>query len=402
MTGSVQSPPPVLLVTGEYPPMQGGVGAYSMELGKALIAQGGRVGVLTGTRAQASAAAPSDAPAVYPIVPRWDARIWRLAVDAARRMGATWIHVQYQTAAFAMHPAINFAPWWWRRAGLRVAFTYHDVLPPYLFPKAGARLRGWVTNRPAHLSDLTIATNEGDRRHLARALFGNADRQSPRLARIPIGSNITPRLIDATTRAATRATYGAQEQTAVIGYFGFLNRSKGGLLLVEVLARIAVQLPDVRLLMIGERVGASDPTNYAYLQEVEAAIVAHGLHERVTWTGSLPDAEVSAALAACDVLVLPYLDGASTRRGTLMAGLAQGRPLVTTMPVAPLPELTDGDNVLFVPPADVNATVAATLRILRDPAQAQRLAAGAARAADAFTWESIAAAHVRSYHAVAP
>ena len=46
---------------------------------------------------------------------------------------------------------------------------------------------------------------------------------------------------------------------------------------------------------------------------------APGLAARVRWTGSLPEAAVSKTLNAADVLLMPYLDGASLRRGTLMA-----------------------------------------------------------------------------------
>jgi glycosyltransferase involved in cell wall biosynthesis len=37
---------------------------------------------------------------------------------------------------------------------------------------------------------------------------------------------------------------------------------------------------------------------------------------------------LSSYLAACDVLVQPYPDGVTTRRGSLMAGLALGKPIV--------------------------------------------------------------------------
>ena len=65
-------------------------------------------------------------------------------------------------------------------------------------------------------------------------------------------------------------------------------------------------------------------------------IIDLGLFERVRWTGREEDAEVSADLSACDLLFLPYLDGASLRRGTLMAGLAHGCAIVTTTPQSPL------------------------------------------------------------------
>ncbi len=196
---------------------------------------------------------------------------------------------------------------------------------------------------------------------------------------------------------AYRRSLGYGPDDFVLAYFGFLNRSKGGLTLIETLHCVRRDLPQARLLMIGERVGASDPTNYAYLQEVEAQIAAHGLTEQVQWTGHLDAGEVGLALAAADILLMPYADGASLRRGTLMAGLGQGCVLVTTQPQAPLPELLDGRDLLYVPPADSAAAAAAVLRLARDPALAQQLAHHARVAARQFRWEEIARRHVALY-----
>jgi glycosyltransferase involved in cell wall biosynthesis len=288
-----------------------------------------------------------------------------------------------------MHPAINFAPAWWQRQGLRVAWTYHDLLVPYLFPKAGARLRRWVTERPARVCDLTITTNAGDQKQLAPI--------ARRLAYIPIGSNIHSRLLTPDACHARRSQRGYGDEDVVVGYFGFLNRSKGGLDLVETVARLLPEVPTIHLLMIGEQVGASDPTNYAYLQEVKTAIHRHGLEERVIWTGHQPDAEVSADLAACDLLLMPYVDGASLRRGTLMAGLAHGCAIITTTPTAPIPELVEGRDLLYVPSGDVEAAAAAVLRLVYDPALMVALRQNAFKASAAFTWKGIAEAHERLY-----
>jgi glycosyltransferase involved in cell wall biosynthesis len=379
----------VLLITGEYPPMSGGVGAYTAELAAALAGRGRRVSVLTSVAAGVAHAGPVS---VYPIVANWGWGVGQQARELAQRIGAGWVHVQYQTAAYGMRPAINFAPGGWRRSGLRVAWTYHDLLVPYLFPKAGNRLRRWVTDRPARVCDLTIVTNEGDRRHLAEV--------ARRLVCIPIGSNIAPRPVSAAERAAVRARWGAQEGDLLVGYFGFLNRSKGGLVLVEALSRVAQARTDVRLLLIGEQVGASDATNRAYLEEVKAAIDRLGLAGRVAWTGALPDAEISAHLAACDVLLLPYVDGASLRRGSLMAALAHGCAIVTTTPQAPIAELVDGRDLLYVPPDDPAAAATAVLRLAADVGQAAALRTNSRQAAVAFTWDAIAAAHEREYDAV--
>jgi glycosyltransferase involved in cell wall biosynthesis len=329
-------------------------------------------------------------------MPRWGWNVLGDGVKWAEKLGADWLHVQYQTAAFGLHPAINFAPWWWQRhrlrvGGPRVAWTYHDIRMPRLFPKAGDRLRGWVTDLPARVCDLTIATNVGDQRHLAPLARS--------LVTIPIGSNIPTHLLTPAERAARRAQRGYGDDDVVVGYFGFLNRSKGGLDLVATVARLLPEVPALRLLLIGEQVGASDPTNYAYLQEVKTAIRDQGLADRVIWTGHLAEAEVSADLAACDLLLMPYTDGASLRRGTLMAGLAHGCAIVTTTPAVPIPELVEGRDLLYVPPGDVTAAAAAVRQVVTDADLRAALSRNALAASGKFSWEGIAAAHEQSYWA---
>lgn len=388
----------VLFVTGEYPPMQGGVGAYTAALAQALGALGLQVSVLTSHQAQTPVPQAAQI-TVYPLLQRWDGRIWRQVPRLAHEVGATWMHVQYQTAAFAMHPAINFAPEIWRRRqphrqALPVAWTYHDLRVPYLFPKAGARLRRWVTLRPATTSQLVIATNEEDYQQLvAQALPAT-------LVKIPIGSNIQVYELAPQERSAWRSQRGVQEPSLLLGYFGFLNRSKGGLTLVRTLHELINQGYDAHLLMIGERIGASDPTNYAYLQEVESLIHTLQMDARVQWTGHLADREVSHALQSIDILLMPYSDGASLRRGTLMAGLAHGCATVTTTPQSPLPELMDGRDLIYVPPEDAKAAAHTIGRLLDDPTARQRLGQNARRQCEQFTWSAIAQQHADHYLAL--
>ena len=54
------------------------------------------------------------------------------------------------------------------------------------------------------------------------------------------------------------------------------------------------------------------------------------LHDRIHARSDLPAAEVASHLAACDLLLQPYLDGVSSRRTSVMAGLALGKAIVTT------------------------------------------------------------------------
>lgn len=376
----------ILFITAEYPPIPGGVGAYTAELSQALTALGCQVSVLTSSACDAT---DGETWPIYNEITRWDWRIWRQIERRAQTEGAEWVHIQYQTGAYAMHPAINLVPWRWRGGSFKVAWTYHDLRVPYLFPKAGARLRRWVTELPAIHADLVIVTNEGDRIALAGR---RAD-----LAKIPIGSNIEVVALDEAAVRHWRSRRGYYENELVIGYFGLLNRSKGGLTLVKTLDRLVRSGRDAHLLMIGETLGANDPTNALYGQEVVALIEHLGLAGRVRWTGQEPAAEVSADLRSCDLLLMPYEDGASLRRGTLMAGLAHGCAIVTTTPHDPLPELVAGRDLLYVPPNDDWAAAQAVMRIADDKMLTASLRQQARERSAQFRWEAIARQHLQCY-----
>jgi glycosyltransferase involved in cell wall biosynthesis len=371
------------LVTGEYPPLQGGVGDYTRELARALAALEHEVMVITS--ALPGGAADSPVP-VEAIVPNWGWRCWRVIAEAAARLRLDVLNIQYEPAAYAMQVGINFFPWWYRRqAGrLPIVTTFHDLLVPYLFPKAG-RLRWKIVEWLARHNDAIIVTNEEDRSTLSNQLSNY-----PTIHLVPIGSNIAPALPPDFDRARERAQWSAADHDWLIAYFGFLHMSKGGLTLMRAIGSLAGDGFPARLLLIGGRTGSSDPENTRYVAEVDRASASLGLRDRVRHTGYVEPAQVSMALAAADVVALPYADGASFRRGSLMAALAHGKAIVTTHPRVALPELIDGENCLLVPPDDAGALAAGIRRVMTEPGLRGRLASGARELSGRFTWDEIA------------
>ncbi len=389
---------PIALISAEYPPQPGGVGDYTACLAAALAATGRTVAVITSAH---PAAAWRDPPGVtvQRVVRDWGWGCWGDVARALRRVRPAVAAIQYQTGAYRLHGAINLLPWRLRDAGPAWVTTFHDLREPYLFPKAGP-LRGWANWALMASSRAVIVTNPQDEAALQPAI-------RLRAGGIPIGANIAPAPPPGWDRAATRAAYGAGPTTTLIAYFGFFNAGKGLDTLLTAMAHLR-QSGDYRLLLVGGGTGASDPTDAATWAALQAQISALGLGDSVERTGYGSPAAVSAALLSADVAALPFRDGASLRRGSLLATLAHGLPLVTTQPAAALPTatawpaLTAERDALLVPPDDPPALAAALARLAADPVLRSRLALGARALAAQFAWPTIAAQHLALFDRLAP
>lgn len=377
--------------------MQGGVGDFTREIGFALSKLGATVNVVSSVRAvqPTGGGVSRDGGSIlerdgsqltlYPVIERWDFSSWSRVATLLERTESQILNIQYQTAAYQMHPAMNLLPWRLRvrRNRPKVVATFHDLKVPYLFPKAGP-VRRWVTRALIRGCDATIVTNAEDRLE-AKQRYGAGNLQL-----FPIGSNVDPQAPADYDREEWRRRWGVGEDEILLCYFGFLNESKGGEVLFRALARLVASGARVKLLMIGGKVGSSDPTNVAYLQKVEDLIGELSLADYVSWTGYVDGPEVSASFWASDICVLPYRDGVSFRRGTLMAALAHGMPIVSTYPRVEVPEIIDGENMILGPPEDPEA-LAERVRELAVSAQLrQKLAQGATELSRLFSWESIA------------
>lgn len=387
--------------------MQGGVGDFTREVGLALNRLGAGVSVISSVRAAEAGrrAASSEVQSatierdglcltLYPVVRHWGIASWSRICRVLKVVKPDLLNIQYQTAAYQMRPAVNFLPWRLRLWGerLKVVTTFHDLKLPYLFPKAGP-VRRWVTRALIRGSEATIVTNVEDRAQ-AQA-YGARD-----LYLFPIGSNIKPQAPLGYNRQRWRQRLGVGSEETLLCYFGFLNESKGGEVLFRALAELLNSGDKVKLLMIGGRVGSSDRTNVAYLHRMERLIEELELTDYVFWTGYVDQQEVSASFWASDICVLPYRDGVSFRRGTLMAALAHGLPIVSTYPRVEVAEVTEDENMALVPADDVQALAGKVRQVAASPSLRRRLARGSAELAQLFSWEGIAEKTMALYEAV--
>jgi glycosyltransferase involved in cell wall biosynthesis len=392
----------IALLTGEYPPQPGGIGDYTEQLGRALVARGHTILVFTIADGQfqiLDLTLPTgiEQPTICNLRSGWGWRSWQAIGAALNQSRPDILHIQYQTGAYGMHPAINLLPLRLRarRNRPRVAVTAHDLLQPYLFPKSGPARR-WVTHRILADPDALIVTNAHD-----YAQVTGECSNVPKL--IPIGSNIAVAPPPGYDRAAWRATLGAGAGDTLVAYFGLLSHTKGLGVLLDALTRLPSQ---IRLVIIGG--AATAPADQAYAEQIRQQIERLQLGARVALTGHCPPDQTSAHLLAADLAALPFTDGASFRRGSLLAALAHGLPTVTTRSASDAQQpttdealsggrLVEGANVLLVRPSDAAELAGAIERLAADAHLRGRLADGARALAQNFAWPAIAEQQERLY-----
>lgn len=349
----------VLLITGEYPPLGGGIAGYTALLRDELAQAGVRSLVVS----------RSNTLAEYAI----DAWNWSIAHDIRRiaeSQNIDIIHIQYQAGAFDMSPAVNLLPR--LLAGRPVVTTFHDLRPPYLFPKAG-NLRYATMKRMARWSTATIVTNIADQRTLAGSGIT--------AERIPLG----PSLPQPDAGAAPGSS---------IGFFGYPSKQKGFDRLLKAVSCIDLDIrPDV--LIVGSLPPAVGAHGYFSQQAVNQ--MADDAEVTVHWTGFLQPQEASNTLASCAVIAFPFPRGATLRSSAMLAALQMGRPVLSTFPdqIEDLDGLENMSNLQLVEPGNTSALVHKLGSLIAAPRSCMPV-----RIPAQFAWRTIAGRHIELYRSL--
>jgi len=176
--------------------------------------------------------------------------------------------------------------------------------------------------------------------------------------------------IDAALFAATPPSAGAE-----VLFVGRLERVKGVETLIDAVPAICSAVEGFRLTLIGE----DDPEGFdgnSMAAHLHARLAHHGVAEdTVRFAGAIPRHELPARYAQAALCVVP-----SAWEGfpyVALEAMSCGRPVVASA-VGGLVELVeDGRDGLLVAPEDPTRLAHAIVRLLRDPAECQRLGAAA-------------------------
>lgn len=121
-----------------------------------------------------------------------------------------------------------------------------------------------------------------------------------------------------------------------VSYFGFVYHGKGIEQMLSLWKKLKAQDAEdkIRFRIIGD-VGTEDSNHFAeYHKQVWQWLEEYGLKDSVSVTGYISDKDVSYELRNTDIATVLYEDGLTLRRGSFLAYLAHGIPIVTTRPDA--------------------------------------------------------------------
>lgn len=356
--------PPWHILTGEYPPQQGGVSDYTAQVAAGLASAGVGVHVWTSS---AGEAAFVEGVRVHRIVGGWSpsdlAHLGKAlnAFSAPRRL-----LVQYTPNAWGYRGLnLGFCRWLLGRSrgsGDEVRLMFHEVAYPWRLRDrptrwvlaAGHRMMARTLLKASTHVDVTTPAWE-------RLLRACAPGDARPIGWRPVPSNV-PVVVDAEAVGSVRRRVAPRGEAVVGSFSSFVGLT--GPPLAASMTRLLLGRPDRVGLLIGH---GGDP--------LAARLIAEhpDLRGRLVATGGLPSAEVSAYLQASDVTIQPYLDGVTTRRTSLMASLAHGIAAVTNDGRLTEPFWADSGAVAFAEGVDTIPSTAE--RVLADPAERARIGA---------------------------
>jgi glycosyltransferase involved in cell wall biosynthesis len=212
-----------------------------------------------------------------------------------------------------------------------------------------------------------------------------------RLRTVPRGVDLS--LFDAARVNGDRvvdlaAKWRVPDGHAVIMMPGRLTRWKGGLDLVEAVARL--DRPDVCCLLVGAE------QNRGFRKELEAAIERHGVGGQFRIVGDCRD--ITAAYVLADVVISASTDPEGFGR-TIVEAQAMGRPVIATDHGGARETVIPGRTGWLVPPGDPTALADAIDEALNlDPVERQALAQRSrAHVAADFTCEQMCERTIEVY-----
>jgi glycosyltransferase involved in cell wall biosynthesis len=308
----------------------------------------------------------------------WETRGWSEALRVLRLQAAAWqglwVLVQYTALAWSARGfphKILLTLKILKAAGARVAVVFHDV-EPYAGTRLIDALRRAIQvrtmRRAMRVADLAVFTVPPEK-------LSWQPKSDSNVAFVPVGANLPIPL-----ELSTQTTRVSAPTVGVFSITGGDAGARETRLIVEAVRHAAQQLGELRLSVFGR---------HAELREQDLANGLRGLRVELSVEGVIDPAQIVVRLCACDVLLF-VRGGISSRRGSALAGIACGLPVIAFSGSETAAPITDA-GVLLIPADAPEELDSALLGVLRNPALRAELAIRSRAAYQTyFAWPAIA------------
>lgn len=311
----------------------------------------------------------------------WAEKGWKASLQELKRNAAewraSWVLVQYTALAWSGRGfPLRFLRVLkiLREAGARVAVVFHDV-EPYQGRRGIDKLRRQaqlrVMRESLRLCDLAVFTVPMEklswiRRHETKAVF------------IPVGANLDE------PEKAWKGSRGS-ERPPTIAIFGITGGRSGSVEVARItgiLEYLTKRIGKVRIIIFGR---------HSELSKTEFAALSRRMAVEAQTFGLLTPERIVECFASSDVLL--FMRGPiSSRRGSAIAGIACGLPVIAMVGPETAAPITDAGVVLLPDSASNGEFGKALERVLTDREYRERLAERSRRAQEKhFCWQAIAA-----------
>lgn len=379
----------VCMVSPTLPPTHCGVADYTAKLCEELAVRGIKIYIVT-SKAHSSSVSyfKHQNILVLPVIENFGMGLFKTISRVLTEVCPDILHIQYHIGLYNGSPIINILlpNLMLKHKGVQTIVTMHD--PPRLSRKGMLKkpiflLTGII---PMVLSNRVIFTKYADTYWWAARLPYIKEK----IHFIPVGSGINPvKSGDSVSQYSLDST----DDSTILGFFGFIRKDKGFHTLIAAMRKLLDEGYRVRLLVIGAQEISS-----AYIEKIKVLIRSLDLEKYITWTGYIPDQEVLKFISEIDIAVLPFTDGISTTRSSIMLFAENGIPIVSTQGKHQFPGFREHYNILLVPPENPDELANAIAELINSSTLREKLSKNIKAMANMFDWSKIAKDTVELYY----
>jgi glycosyltransferase involved in cell wall biosynthesis len=358
----------ILLITGSIPPEICGVGDYTEKLASSLAKRGIHVRILTGGK---SVKNHNDKNEIVQTGKKWRINDILHIMNSIKKFSPDIIHIQYPSIGFGYSIIPQLISVIYTSSSIPVVTTIHEFKIAHLLRKISILIF-------LYTSDKIILTTDEERSYLIKFTdrYCNLARKSNV---IPIGSNL-PNL---------NAQDGYDNNLVV--FWGMFHKAKGIDMLLKGFQEAIVQNPNLHLLLIG----GIHPRHAEFINDLKCQMKTLKLEKSTTFMFDKPLETVAQQIQRSCVVVLPFNDGVTFRRGTFIAAAQLGIPVITSKGKDTPDELMSNHNIIFANnPAEITESI---LTLTSNSVKRGHLSRNLKKTISKFNWDSIAEEHIKIY-----